>query len=494
MQCKIFYSWQSDLPNPGNRNFIENSLKESVRSIHNDDSIEVELVIDRDTAGIAGSPSIADTIFEKIENANVFVCDISIIKSIETPPTPSTPSTPSTRKTPNPNVLIELGYAAKVLGWENIIMVINTAFGIPEDLPFDLRNRRMITYNSPIESQDRTGERRELKGKLEGQLRIIIQNLDTKQNTTTQEETITEQVVSACEQNLPNQESLIQEYMAGLREKLISIDPSTSRPPNTYFDDLLVNAIDQTEELILEFAHVTKTIAVNKNAIAAHKLYKEFQVILELYKFRPDQTSWIETDFDFYKFIGHEFFVTFFSFLISENLWQIIANILSTEIYIKNSGYKNEPGLVPFIYASSHNIRTLDDRNRRLRYNRTSIHADILNNRHSSQEKITTAIPMQSFMDADYFLFLTSLCRSSSLEIWVPWSHVYMNDVPRYLVESSSAKYAAQLLPAIGVENITKFREYSDAASRRISQLISTTFPNATPLSTFDSSTIGSKP
>jgi hypothetical protein len=79
MNCKIFYSWQSDLPNATNRGFIEKALENAVRAIRNDDSIEVDPVIDRDTAGIPGAPDIASTIFAKIEQAQVFVCDVSII-------------------------------------------------------------------------------------------------------------------------------------------------------------------------------------------------------------------------------------------------------------------------------------------------------------------------------------------------------------------------------------------------------------------------------
>ncbi|NES73742.1 MAG: nucleotide-binding protein, partial [Okeania sp. SIO2D1] len=112
------------------------------KSIRNDDSIKVEPVIDRDTQNVAGSPDIVKTIFEKIDEAQIFVCDVSIINKDA-----------NSRPTPNPNVLIELGYAMKTLGEGKIIMVMNTAFGTPEQLPFDLRMRRVIRYNMPVDNQ-----------------------------------------------------------------------------------------------------------------------------------------------------------------------------------------------------------------------------------------------------------------------------------------------------------------------------------------------------
>ena len=79
MICKVFYSWQSDLPNNINRGFIEQALETAAKSIRNDDSIKIEPVVDRDTRGVPGAPDIAKTILEKIEQSQVFVCDVSIV-------------------------------------------------------------------------------------------------------------------------------------------------------------------------------------------------------------------------------------------------------------------------------------------------------------------------------------------------------------------------------------------------------------------------------
>jgi len=89
-QSIVFYSWQSDLPNGTNRTFIENALKKAAKTIRDDATLEVEPVIDRDVEGVAGSPDISRTIFEKIERARVFVCDVSIINlGMQGRPTPN---------------------------------------------------------------------------------------------------------------------------------------------------------------------------------------------------------------------------------------------------------------------------------------------------------------------------------------------------------------------------------------------------------------------
>lgn len=165
MASIIFYSWQSDLPNSTNRGFIQRALEQAGKEIRDDDSIAVEPVIDRDTAGIPGSPDIAATILEKIDQCDVFACDVSIINQGAT-----------TRLTPNPNVLIELGYALKRLGWSRILMIQNTEFGNVEELPFDLRMKRVITYTAGKEGGKRAEERKKLKSKLFNALKEIFRH------------------------------------------------------------------------------------------------------------------------------------------------------------------------------------------------------------------------------------------------------------------------------------------------------------------------------
>jgi hypothetical protein len=162
MQCKVFYSWQSDLPNKTNRGFIQTALENAVKRICTDDSIEVQPVIDRDTVGVPGSPDISETIFAKIDEAAVFVADVTIINQ------------GSDRLAPNPNVLVELGYALKCHGPGQLILVMNTVHGSPESLPFDLRTRRVLRYAMVEDAAERAPERRQLEAALEEALRAVL--------------------------------------------------------------------------------------------------------------------------------------------------------------------------------------------------------------------------------------------------------------------------------------------------------------------------------
>ena len=140
------------------------ALERATKAIQSDATLGVEPVVDRDTAGVPGSPEIAATILKKITQAAVFVPDVSLVTSGE-----------PLRSSPNPNVLVELGFAIAQLGWGRIVMVMNTEFGEPPSLPFDLRGRRIVTYRySDTSGQGKADERRPPRRLLEKKLTEAI--------------------------------------------------------------------------------------------------------------------------------------------------------------------------------------------------------------------------------------------------------------------------------------------------------------------------------
>lgn len=164
---KVFYSWQSDLQGKFNRYFIEDCMQRAIKELDREGIINIDFILDRDTKKVKGTPEIVKVIFDKIKNSNLFVADISIINSGHL-----------NRKTPNPNVLIELGYAAGILGWENIICVFNSSMGKIEDLPFDIRTRRILSYNLGEEA-----DKKDVKARLVKVFKNIFEDLDYKEIT-----------------------------------------------------------------------------------------------------------------------------------------------------------------------------------------------------------------------------------------------------------------------------------------------------------------------
>lgn len=173
MARTIFYAWQSDLPAETNKSFIEARLDEAINKLRL--AAGEEVVLDKDVLNEAGSPEIAGVVLRKIEKCDVFVADVSIINAKEVNRN-AREVNQNVRPVPNPNVLLELGYAAHARGWERIVCLFNTAFGRIEELPFDLRHHRIVEYQVDNTSLAADLER-SLRAVLEGNLPILRKQL-----------------------------------------------------------------------------------------------------------------------------------------------------------------------------------------------------------------------------------------------------------------------------------------------------------------------------
>lgn len=132
---RVFYSWQSDLPDESNRNAIRRSIDRSINTVSK--TVGRKLKRDEATRDTSGSPNIALKVLEKIDHADIFVADVTPITARR-----------SKVSAPNANVVFELGYAVGQLGWDRIILLFNRNFGqFPRDLPFDFVQNRASPFS-----------------------------------------------------------------------------------------------------------------------------------------------------------------------------------------------------------------------------------------------------------------------------------------------------------------------------------------------------------
>lgn len=196
MPAKVFFSWQSDTLDINGKQFIEDALKQAIQALsksqkvdedievdepnrqHSDeevieeqveDAIDEEIEFDKDTKDDTGSPPIFERVRDKIDNCALIVSDLTCIAERK-----------NRQIIPNPNVLIEYGYAYKKLTWRRIVQVMNIAFGAPTlaSMPFDMALHRLpIQYNLPDNATEKE-RAKELK-KLSNTLKRAISNVLT---------------------------------------------------------------------------------------------------------------------------------------------------------------------------------------------------------------------------------------------------------------------------------------------------------------------------
>jgi hypothetical protein len=168
----IFFSWQSSRRPREGRNLIERVLKIAIENLSKDAALEQAirdgLDLDKDTKNVPGNPPIFDTILAKIDRAAIFVPDLTSVAKRE-----------DGQLIPNPNVLIEYGWALKSIGYHRIVPVMNIGYGDPRtaSLPFDMAHLRFpMTYDlaEGASDADRRSVRAALARELERALRTIF--------------------------------------------------------------------------------------------------------------------------------------------------------------------------------------------------------------------------------------------------------------------------------------------------------------------------------
>jgi hypothetical protein len=142
---KIFWAWQSDTPGNIGRFFVRDTFRAAIDQL----KAEAEIVepteretrdameLDYDRKNVSGSPDLARTILEKIENATVFVADVTPV-GIVLHGEPGDDKKAEPKKVINSNVAIELGYSLRARTDRSLLMVMNAHYGTRADLPFDL--------------------------------------------------------------------------------------------------------------------------------------------------------------------------------------------------------------------------------------------------------------------------------------------------------------------------------------------------------------------
>ena len=280
MDHTVFYSWQSDLAGNLNRSLIERAAREAVKRVAADPDLTVEPRIDRDTAGVPGSPDIAQTIFDKVDAAAVFLCDVSIINS---------PAEDGRRPVPNPNVAIELGYAVKAIGWNRIILVFNSSTGRIEDLPFDIRHRRPVIYHAD-NSSNKSETQRDLTDSLTAAIKaciVMLPKIDAA-------DSFAEVAIRAIEEQKPTRELGIERFWKSLIERLDALAPNFSGRSGhaqrqvadgdrLFRSHEVVESATAAVPLLAAFAQVADTAARTNDAEAVSVLYRGFESIAERY-------------------------------------------------------------------------------------------------------------------------------------------------------------------------------------------------------------------
>lgn len=138
MNVRVFYAWQSDTEGKHNHYLIRDAAEDACARITADTMNGWVVQLDHDTVGTPGMCDIPNTILEKITQSDIFLADLTLVGKTED----------GKKSLPNSNVVFELGYAARQLGFEALIGVVNEHYGKVESQVFDIKRRACLKYST----------------------------------------------------------------------------------------------------------------------------------------------------------------------------------------------------------------------------------------------------------------------------------------------------------------------------------------------------------
>ena len=280
--------------------------------------------------------------------------------------------------------------------------------------------------------------------------------------------------ISAIENQQPNRIIVLRHNLDEIAKKLEGLEPKKPRDGGTV--DEFIAALNLTQEPVAEFSKIAEIAVVLNDADAVLEIHRWFGRIFQNYDLPANFSGqYSKADQDYFKFLGHELFVTFIAFLLHEQRWQVLERILAEPIPMRYVRREQRPGAVDWTFASQHLLSLIEEGSRR---SRVSLQADILNERHTTGG-LAGILPMEEFVAADYFLFLmaelTPEDGTQSFFDWRPWSTIYLHGTPMFLRNAERKQIANELMKLFKIDSVDEFRQRFSERAYRLSKLFRNT-------------------
>ena len=283
------------------------------------------------------------------------------------------------------------------------------------------------------------------------------------------------------------------DYLNIINKELEKIKPDFSK--FTEIDDGILWQVNEGARITYKFIEAVLLASRFKNIDAIKTMYEYFGNIFKLCNVPEGFSgSHYESHFEGYRFLSYEMFVSFIAALIKYDNWEIIGDVLSNDIFIEQKHSK----YISYIHLNTF-IHSLDvNRNSRLHLERVSVMADLLKERFSNDD-LSHLISHNKFLEADYFLFIRSICGGKKTEdlliyrpsLWCPRSCIYLTWPPSYIIRAESKKYLEKLIKAVGLENGEDFIEAFKKNNSKFEKCFSNWIFSHNPLEDYDFGKIG---
>lgn len=256
--------------------------------------------------------------------------------------------------------------------------------------------------------------------------------------------------VEAIRNNRPRALAAVVEYFEVLTAEFEQLRIETKSGDE--FDDLVIRSIESflpyRNEAITLFLLLARNSNTEETAGVVHRFLERLIPFME----RPmNLQSYREWDFDNFKFIVHELYLYAAACFIRHERFDTAAALMNMHYYLPDHLAGDSNPMVPFRMFWRF-LHSLEHRNERLALRRSSLRADLLQQR--SRE---SGLEFRDLMQADFVLFLRDrLDRPKATLHWWPETLLYACRQPgafEIFARSQSARYFERIKPLLRIRD-----------------------------------------
>jgi hypothetical protein len=189
------------------------------------------------------------------------------------------------------------------------------------------------------------------------------------------------------------------------------------------FDDVVMESIDAFTPYRNEAIELFLLLAAHgPTTDDLRALHRFFEQVFPFMHTPENVSTYMEWDYDNYRFIVHELFLYLIASLLRHERFGAVAQLVRQPYYVGRHG--RDDGAVPFAEFREY-LKSFDHRNRRLQMRRLSLRGDLLTKRIES-----SGLSVEQIMQADFTLFirdcLDSIRNGDQRQGWWPETLLYL--------------------------------------------------------------------
>lgn len=449
----VFYSWQSDLPNRTNRGLIRAALDIAVERLS--ETVDEPVRADSDTQGVGGVRDIHQVILDKLDACDAAVFDVTPVVKMR--------KGNRIKKLPNANVMLELGYGLVRPGANRLVLVLNTAQGTVEQLPFDIRNRPVATYRMRQRGDAPAAARNELAGKLRHALETILRAPRVP------ELSLADRTVAALREAAANRLLMLEEFYDALANELRRRRPEWNEAE---WEARVTAAYRDALPLTQDFAKVT-AIAARQVAEGdlLPKLIALFGRVFSLARRNREEANAPQGLCDFENLMARELFIVAVDCLAEAGKFQTLNAFFAGEYHVDD---RSLPIVGPFWRVMEYTNIAVHRWNERVPLPNGARRTSPMGEWHKMRftgDAGAAVIPFGRFRGAEILAYLRSDrdVAGAVERRWSPCCMVFTSFGPPALFENARTRHGARALAvALGFgDDLAAFRQFwADARQR----------------------------